>query len=156
MKRRLPPVIVAVFALAAAAYLAVTLSLSPALSQALAALPGQRRDYTLIPATERPPSQADLFGSVVEVRDNSLMVRPITKQAGDQNSPLVEVVVTGATGVFMDTTSDRTGTIVNGQLQQTLETFDVGHILASDAVVVWGARRGERLTADVLVDERNH
>jgi hypothetical protein len=156
VKRRLLLIILAAFVLAAAAYLAVTLALSPSLGQALAALPGQRRDYTLIPATELPPSQADLFGSVVEVRDKSLMVRPITKSAGDQNSPLVEVVVTAATRVFMDTTTDRNGTIVNGQLQQTLATFDVGHILASDSVVVWGSRRGDRLTADVLVDERNH
>jgi hypothetical protein len=154
IKLRLPILLAAVLVLAAAVFVAVSLALSP--GQALSALTGQRRDFTLIPATELPPTQADLFGSVIEVRDNSIMLRPITKSAGDQNSPPVEVVVTANTKVFMDTTSDRTGTIIDGKLQQTLEPFDINNIVATDTVVAWGSRRGDRLAAEVVVDERNH
>jgi hypothetical protein len=155
LKLRLPIIFAMVLALAAAAYLAVSLALSPAAQQALSSLPGQRRNFTLIPATELPQTQADLLGTVVEKRDNSLMLRPITKAAGEQNNPLVELVLAAGTKVFMDTTSDRTGTIVNGMLQQTIEPFDPNNIAPNDTIVAWGQRRGDRLTAEVVVVERN-
>jgi len=156
MKLRLPIIFAAVLVLAAAVYVAVSLALSPAGAQALLSLPGQRRDFTLIPATELPSTQADLFGTVIEKRDNSLMLRPIAKTAGQENNPPVELVLAAGTKVFLDTTSDRTGTIVNGMLQQTLETLDPNNIAPNDTIVAWGQRRGDRLTAEVVVDERNH
>ena len=156
MKLRLPLIFIAVLGLAAAAYLGVSLARSPNIQQALLSRPGQRRDFNLIPATQLPQTQADLLGAGVAVRDNSLMVRPITKGPSDPSNPPVEVVMTAATQVFMDTTDERTGTIVNGALHQTLAAFEVTHIQATDTVVVWGSRRGDRLTAEVLVDERNH
>jgi len=154
MKLRLPIVLGIVLALAAAAFVAVSLALSP--GQALSALTSQQRNYTLIPAAELPPTQADLLGTVLEKRDNSLTLRPITKTAGEENNPPVELVLAAGTKVFIDTTSDRTGTVVNGQLQQTLEPFDPNNIAPNDTIVAWGQRRGDRLTAEVVVDERNH
>ncbi len=156
MKLRLPIIFAAVLVLAAAVYVAVSLALSPGAVPALFSLPGQQRNFTLIPAAELPQTQADLFGTVVEKRDNSLRLRPITKAAGEQNNPLVELVLAAGTKVFLDTTSDRSGTIVNGMLQQTLEPFDPNNIAPNDTVVAWGQRRGDRLTADIVVDERNH
>jgi hypothetical protein len=153
---RLSLVFVTVLALAAAAYLGVSLALSPNVRQTLVSLPGQRRNFTLIPATELPQTQADLFGTVVEKRDNSLMLRPITKAAGDENNPLVELVVTASTKVFMDTTSEQTGTIIDGKIQQTIVPFDISNAIPTDTIVAWGSRRGDRLTAEVVVDERNH
>jgi len=154
MKLRLPIIIATVLVLAAAVYVAVSLALSP--GRALASLTGQRRDYTLIPATALPPSQADLFGTVIQKQDNSLMLRPITKTAGQENNPPVELVLAAGTKVFIDTTDERTGTIVNGLLQQTIEAFDPNNIAPNDTIVAWGQRRGDRLTAEVVVDERNH
>ncbi len=140
-----------------ARFFAVTLALSPAGRQSILSLAGQTRNYTLIPAPELPQTQFDLLGAVVERHDNSLMLRPITKGPGDASHPLVEVVVvTGSTLVYLDTTSDRTGTIVDGKLQQTLAPFDAKNILPSDTLVAWGQRRGDRLTAEVVVDERHH
>ena len=156
LKLRLPIIVVTLLALAAAAYLAVSLAVGPGTLPALFSRPGQQRDFTLIPATELPPNQADLLGTVIEKRDNSLMLRPITKSAGDQNNPPVELVLAADTKVYIDTTSDRTGHIVNGMLQQTLEAFDPNNIAANDTIVAWGQRRGDRLTAAIVVDERNH
>lgn len=155
-KLRLTFIIGSIIALAVAAYLAVTLALSPAARQALLSPPGQPRNASLVPAAELPETQPDLVGTLVAKQDNSLMLRPITKGPNDANNPLVEVVVTAQTEVYIDTTSEQTSPIVNGTIQQTVETFDVGHMAPADTVVAWGARRGDRLTAEVVVDERNH
>jgi len=154
IKLHLPIIVALVLVLAAAVYVGVSLALSP--GHTLLSLPGPQRNFTLIPATELPQTQADLFGTVIEKRDNSLMLRPLTKTTGEQNNPLVELVLAAGTKVFMDTTSDRTGTIVNGMLQQTIEPFDLNNIAPNDTIVAWGQRRGDRLTAEVVVDERNH
>src|SRR5262249_38403507 len=155
MKNKLRMALLAAVALvlAAAIYLGVTLALSPA---ARAAQPGRPGNAALIPATELPPTQPDLFGQLVEKRDHSLMLRPITKGPNDASNPLVEVVVAANTTVYLDTTSEQTSPIVNGTIQQTLAAFDFNQMAPPDTVVAWGTRRGDRLTADVLVDERNH
>jgi hypothetical protein len=155
-KMRLALLTGSILALSGAAYLGVALALSPAARQALLAPPGQPRNASLVPATELPQTQPDLFGMLVAKQDNSLILRPITKGPNDANNPLVEVVVTAQTKVYIDTTSEQTSPIVNGSIQQTVETFDAGRMVISDTVVAWGSWRGHRLTAEVVVDERNH
>lgn len=117
--------------------------------------PGQRVNLELIPAPELPPTQADLSGTLVEVKDNSLMLRPLSKGAGIQAGSLIEVVITGNTKVFRDDTHDGPGSnavIANGRIQQVVLRSDMGGFNTGDTIAIWGARRGDRLTADVVLD----
>src|SRR5262245_26028175 len=92
--------------LAGVVYFAVTLMTHGTLGLGQLQLPGvsapegARQTYTILPPPELPQTPPDLVGEVVEVKDNSLIVRA----SPDQNGPLSEIVITDDTKLYEDLT----------------------------------------------------
>ena len=129
-------------------------------------------------APELPQSAPDVRGQLVEAKDNSLTVStfgeglaggkvsastssgsgnsPSTSTGGDSSaSTTTEVVVTQNTKVYRDTTFDAMsgGPPADGKIQQKVEPYTLAQAAKDgvDSVTAWGAKRGDRLVADVVV-----
>ncbi len=135
----------------------------------------------MTPAPELPTRQADLTGLFVERKDNTLTVQsvsmdgegggmvvavngsasegsdgPITTSSGDMgNGPKTEVVITGKTIIYRDSTamnfspSDQPSETTS--VQQTVETGTLDDIRSQTMVMVWGRKVGDRLIADIIM-----
>jgi hypothetical protein len=149
--------------LAAAAFMAMSL-LNPNLAGFSGLrLPGaateasgkkQSVTYDVVRATEMPATNPDIVGRLEQRQDNSLMVRPDSKGAP---APLVEVVITGQTRLYRNVTGDFLGTppASGTTVQMVLAPYTLEQVAAGDNVIAWGARRGDRLTAEVILIQRN-
>lgn len=137
--------VLAVAAYAAAAYLV------PSFRGSLEGKSG--RSYEVRPAPELPVTQPDSVSTVMEVKDNSLIVRPLTKGDTTLAAPQLEVVLTASTQVYQDVTGgpEAEQHLVNGMIQQVVAPYDRQAIKPTDVIAAWGALRGERLGADVVV-----
>ena len=116
----------------------------------------------ITPAPELPATQADVTGSFVERKDNTLVVQAVTFGTGvggvaadspmDENSGVrVEVVVTSATRIYKDVTEFPAP--VNGEVhnvQQAAEEGTLDELNTQCFLSVWGRRSGDRIIADVL------
>lgn len=116
----------------------------------------------ITPAPELPPTRADITGSFVERKDNTIVVQAISFDSGvggiagdaplDENSGIkVEVVVTGETTIYKDVT--QLPEPVNGEihnLQQMVEEGTLDDLNSQSFISVWGRRSGDRITANVL------
>ena len=132
----------------------------------------------LAPAPELPQNPPDVKGQLAEMKDNSLTVRtmalgimegstsvrggagagnsPITTTVGDDSaSTTTEVVITQNTKVYRDATFDAISgpPPADGEIQQKVEPYSLAQAAkdGADSVTAWGARRGDRLIADVVV-----
>ena len=117
----------------------------------------------ITPAPELPVTQADITGSFVERKDNTIVVRAVTFGMGvggvsgdspmNENSGIrVEIVITGATTIYKDATEFPAP--VNGEIHNVQQTVADGTLddLNSDCfLTVWGRRSGDRIVADVLL-----
>jgi hypothetical protein len=138
--------IVSVALLGAAVYLAVILAGNRS-GTALAG-PG----YEVVLPTQWPARGSDLEGLVVEVKDNSIFVKPAFKrEGGQQDYPAVEVVVGSTTEIYRDETDRQNPAIVDGRLYFVLNPFALDQIRSGYVLNVWGARRGDRWIADVMI-----
>ncbi len=132
------------------------------------------------PAPELPQSPPDVRGRLIETKDNSLTVgsfaenpagvssatgdatkggnSPSTTTEGD-NSPSIttEVVITQDTKIYRDATFDAMKPPADGKIQQKVEPYSLAQAAKDgvDSVTAWGAKRGDRLIADVVVLGRN-
>lgn len=133
----------------------------------------------MTPAPELPARPADLTGIFTERKDNTLTVQsipmsgegggvvvavsgssdggegPVTTSSGDMgNGPKTEVVVTGKTIIYRDSTAmgeppkDSNQTI---SVQQTVETGTLDDIHSNTMLMVWGRKVGDRLIADIVM-----
>jgi hypothetical protein len=116
----------------------------------------------ITPAPELPATQADVTGSFVERKDNTLVVQAITFGTGvggvsgdvpmDENSGIrLEIVVTSATRIYKDVTEFPPP--VNGEVhnvQQAAEEGTLDELNTQCFLSVWGRRSGDRIIADVL------
>jgi len=106
-------------------------------------------------AEEAPDRQADLIGELLEKEDNRLTVQQYVGMDGPGSStgPKFEVVVTGETAVYRDATLDTvSGPLDSSQtLQQVLESTPADEIETGAMLMVWGAKRGDRLIAEVII-----
>lgn len=136
----------------------------------------------MTPAPELPTRQADLTGLFTERKDNTITVQsftmdgdggggvaiavhgssseggegPVITSSGDMgNGPKTEVVVTGKTIIYRDSTemltepptsSDQTIT-----MQQTVEIGTLDDIRTQTMVMVWGRKVGDRLIAEIIM-----
>ena len=114
------------------------------------------------PAPELPNTQADVTGTFVEMKDNTITVQAVTFGMGvggvadnspmDENSGVkTEVVVTGETKIYQDVT--QIPEPVNGEIhnvQQAVEEGTLDDLNDQSFITVWGRRSGERIIADVL------
>jgi hypothetical protein len=116
----------------------------------------------ITPAPELPATRADITGSFVERKDNTIFVQAVSFDPGvggmagdsplDENSGLkMEVVVTGETLIYRDVTQFPAP--VNGEIhnvQQAVEEGTLEDLNDQSFITVWGRRSGDRITADVL------
>jgi hypothetical protein len=116
----------------------------------------------ITPAPELPPTKADITGTFVERKDNTIIVQAVSFGVGvggvsgdtpmDENSGIkVEIVVTGATRIYQDVTEFPAP--VNGEVhnvQQAAEEGTLDDLNTQSFLSVWGRRSGDRLIADVL------
>jgi hypothetical protein len=116
----------------------------------------------ITPAPELPATKADVTGSFVERKDNTITVQAVSFGSGiggiggdapmDEDSGIhVEIVVTGETLIYRDVT--QIPAPVNGEihnLQQAVEEGTLDDLNSQTFITVWGRRSGDRITADVL------
>lgn len=116
----------------------------------------------ITPAPELPTWRADITGSFVERKDNTLIVQAVAFGSGvagvsgesplDENSGVrVEVVVTAASLIYKDVTQfpdPMNGEIRN--VQQSAAEGRLDELSSQSSLSVWGRRSGDRIIADVL------
>jgi len=114
------------------------------------------------PAPELPTTRPDVTGMFVEKKDNSVIVSEFSFGAGvgsmsgdvpidTSNGPKVEVVVTGKTIIYRETTQFNLPPAGERfSVQQTVEESTLDDLNPDTTVVVWGRRSGDRVIADVL------
>jgi hypothetical protein len=116
----------------------------------------------ITPAPELPGTKADITGSFVERRDNTIMVQAVSFGMGfggisgdspmnDDSGVKVEVVVTSETMIYKDVT--QIPPPVNGEihnLQQAAEEGTLDDLNSQTFITVWGRRSGDRIIAEVL------
>jgi hypothetical protein len=116
----------------------------------------------IIPAEELPKQPPEVEGLFVERQDNIIFVegsQPTTNEggveAGSGGGPRSEVVITGETLIYHDTTeppSERPTGDNNPAIQQTVEEGTLDDLYVSQALVmVWGRKSGDRIIAEVMV-----
>ena len=116
----------------------------------------------IIPAPELPSTKADITGSFVERKDNTIIMQAISFGADvagvSGDSPMdeksgvrAEVVITSKTEIYRDVTEFPAP--VNGEIhnvQQTAEPGTLEDINPQTFLIVWGRRSGDRIVAEVL------
>lgn len=119
------------------------------------------------PAPELPTRDPDLTGLFASRKDNtitvqsmnSMAIKVVKDQSGSvdvspadgNDGPKVEIVVTGQTKIWHDTTQvdgpPSSGEVV---VQQTVEEGDIDDITGQTMILVWGRKNGDRIIADVI------
>jgi hypothetical protein len=117
----------------------------------------------IVPAPELPTIPSELTGLFVERKDNTVIIQEVSFDPGlggmlnnsplDENSgPKVEVVVTGETTVYRETTDfGQSISEDHVSFQQTVEEDTLDHLTAQSMITVWGRRNGDRVIAEVLL-----
>jgi hypothetical protein len=120
-----------------------------------------------VPAEECPAADPDVAGAFARRQDNSIFVNETQDgfriSQDDSGSFAVtnttgqihEVVVTGETGVYVDSTNEKIDeALSDGKLYQMLGAGPIEEIADLSYVRAWGERRGDRLVASVLIYTR--
>lgn len=117
----------------------------------------------IVPAPELPTTSPELTGLFVERKDNTVMVQEVSfdpglggilhdSQLDEDSGPRVEVVVTGATLVYRETTDfGQSISEEDSAFQQTVEEDTLEYLNTQSMITVWGRRNGERIIAEVLL-----
>ena len=117
----------------------------------------------ITPAPELPTTTPEITGLFVERNDNTVIVQTVSFAAGpggiaenapmeESNGPKVEVVITGETTVYRETTEFSRP--IAGQefsIQQTVEESTLDDLNTQTMITVWGRKTGDRVIADVLL-----
>jgi hypothetical protein len=117
----------------------------------------------IVPAPELPITSPEVTGPFIARRDNTIIVETKSFEMGGvvsvssentkrQTGPLVEVVVTGATLIYRETTQPSEPLSAENQtVLQTVELATLDDLDSRSMVMVWGRKRGDRVIADVLL-----
>jgi hypothetical protein len=115
----------------------------------------------VVPAPELPTASPEVTGAFHTWRDNMITIETKSLEATgpvepsdtkSQSGPQVEVVVTGQTRIYRETTQPSEPLSVENQIirqtvaQDTLDAMD-----SRSMIMVWGRRSGDRVVADVLM-----
>jgi hypothetical protein len=120
-----------------------------------------------VKAEECPAEDPDVAGAFARRQDNSIFVdetedgfRISQDDSGsfsivNTTGQIHEVVVTGETGVYVDSTNEKIDeALSDGKLYQKLGTGTLEEIADLSYVRAWGEKRGDRLIASVLIYTR--
>jgi hypothetical protein len=115
------------------------------------------------PAPELPTTAPEITGLFVERKDNTVIVQAVSFDEGVggilENSPMdanrgpqVEIVITGQTTVYRETT-EFTRPVAGEEfsVQQTVEESKLDDLNSQCMVTVWGRKNGDRVIAEVLL-----
>ena len=133
----------------------------------------------VLPAPELPKTPSDLTGTFVERKDKVITIQTIpmkgegggvavfsTTSGGDDggavsvspadmsNGPKKEVVITGKTIIYRDSTdfappsSDQNANVT---VQQTVEIGTLNDLSSQTMIQVWGRKDGDRIIADIIM-----
>jgi hypothetical protein len=116
------------------------------------------------PAPELPTTQPEVTGLFVERKDNALVISSVAMKPGgggvvvggpgakvDDSGPKVEVVVTGETIVYRETTEFGEKPPAEGEtIQQTVAEGTLDDLTSQSFVTVWGRKSGDRVIAEVV------
>jgi hypothetical protein len=150
--------IVLVLLAGAAAFIGARLNHPADLARLGAPFEGDFRSM-IVPAPELPTTLPDVTGAFVERQDNTLTIETKSLQtsaivstssgnAKSQTGPLVEVVATGETIIYRETTQpDQPLSAEN----QTVEQATLDDLDSQSMLMVWGRRSGDRIIAEVLM-----
>jgi hypothetical protein len=117
----------------------------------------------IVPAPELPTTSPELTGLFVERKDNTVILQEVSFDPGlggmlndsplDENSgPKVEVVITGETTVYRETTDfGQSLSEDHVSFQQTVEEDTLDNLNLQSMITVWGRRNGDRVIAEVLL-----
>ena len=117
----------------------------------------------ITPAPELPTTSPEITGVFVERKDNTVIIQTVSFDAGvggiaensssdANNGPRLEVIVTGETMVYRETTEFSNP--VAGQefsIQQTVEEDTLDNLNSQTMITVWGRKNGDRVVADVFL-----
>lgn len=101
----------------------------------------------------------ELTGAFLQRQDNTLTVEVKSLEAGglvssskSQSGPQVEVVVTGGTVIYQETTHpSEPFSAENQTVQQTVQRATLEDLDAQSMITVWGRKSGDRVVAEVLM-----
>ena len=117
----------------------------------------------ILPAPELPTTAPDVTGPFMERQDNTIIVETKSLESGglgaassentkSQTGPLVEVVVTGETLIYRETTNPSEPLSAENQtIRQTVEPATLDALDSRSMIMVWGRKSGDRLIAEVLM-----
>ncbi|MCI0550430.1 MAG: hypothetical protein L0287_05710 [Anaerolineae bacterium] len=113
-----------------------------------------------IPAPELPTTPSEITGLFIERKDNTVIIQTVSFDAGVggiagdspmDSDPIVEVLITGETIIYRETTDFSLASAgENFTVQQTVEESTLDHLNSQTMITVWGRRSGDRIIADIL------
>ena len=127
------------------------------------------------PAKDLPTTQPEITGLFVERKDNSIVVSSVSMKGGgggvvvqvgsgdagpsvsggpSSDGPKVEVVVTGDTIIYLDTTQPPSAPPTSGKevtVQQTVGKGSLDDLKTQSFVTVWGRKSGDRIIAETIL-----
>jgi len=125
----------------------------------------------ITPAPELPTTEPETLGLFVERKDNSIVLATVSMDKGGgvvvqagggdgesfaaspvgNDGPKVEVVTTGDTVIYLETTQPGGPPSSSNQvLQQTVAEGSLDDLTSQSFVTVWGRKSGDRIIAEVL------
>jgi hypothetical protein len=127
----------------------------------------------MTPAKELPTTKPDVTGLFAERKDQSIVVASVSMEGGgggvvvqtgegggpamstgpSSDGPKVEVVITGDTTIYLDTTQPPSEPPTSGEtqvVQQTVGEGSLDDLTSQSFVTVWGRKSGDRIIAEVV------
>ena len=130
------------------------------------------RSVQITPAPELPTIEPETRGLFAERKDNSIILATISMEAGgggivverseggavagsplNDSGPKVEVVTTGETIIYIETTEFGGPPPSSGEtlvIQQTVAEGSLDDLTSQSFVTVWGRKSGDRIIAEVV------
>jgi hypothetical protein len=117
----------------------------------------------ITPAPELPTTPLEITGIFIERKDNTVIIQTVSFDAGvggiaenarsdANNGPRVEVIVTGETTIYRETTEfSQPVADEDFVIQQTVEEDALDYLDPQSMVTVWGRKNGDRVIADVFL-----